>query len=913
MPHNNGDGQPMVLLRRLAPEQIDRFSGRRRRPQHYMGNSISKVNGEVHSDGTSPLANGHDRDGQIECAEKNSKVNGHDNSVVDKPYQMAHHSKSTSANTVGATSKRRTSTVFANNGTAIALAANTAVSPNVKGNEEAIKENSNVDRKTSGASKVVPSRPRGRPPRNRAVETVKSNVGANTKCNGLVKQVSPTVVHTTVEKTQECELALTSRKRKHSAEDLKDNTTPVKRAIILEKEPEKGEYYGFLAGYSSLLHPRLESLYLHSYWPANWAYSAQSLTGHVLKKTTKESLRKIRQIMSNSSNVGSIVSKSSINYAPCLTTAASTSALSANSTSVQSKKNEEVKPHPATRRGRRKKIVSDNVQDTETRKKQGRPPGARNKHLAGVLKDISPRKSPRQHASTLAAKATKAKVTTVDESDVVNLTYEEESPLPPVLDAPIEITHNAQRQRNRKSGLSANRHSGPRRRTPPPPKLCAQQNDKSGEVKLRTKHVDVVRRKVRDERIRNIMQTKQLASIREIAEKNRREFAMEFQQYNDVDEENSNPCIVLPPCEHKEWNTSFDVKGLNNMCAQIMYEQSADKRYLLQALPQDLLKVLQRSITVAKSRRVGDDCYITDCNATINSIDPRKRRNKYSRKKKQNMTGWPKEKRRKAPAQASENVSEEDDQVEEKTKSTVKRRTSAVVQKQSRKRLKLQQASATTSQRRQKRKSGGPAVTPGPKKGRPFKKTVAVENANPKRSPQKKLVISETLAADELKSVPVQPRRTPGRPRGTPGRPRGSPGRPKGSPGRPKGTPGRPKGTPGRPRGSVGRQRRRLKKLHYDSDTDSPSNHHRSVLPRKQRVKLVIKRNKRPETTVSQYHLTRRRKQLAASNVWDEGRGRPKRYKVSSAVEEAFVGSQPFEQHCPSDPCAILSTVEDDT
>lgn len=65
-----------------------------------MGNSGSNVNGVVHSDGVHPNINGHDHE-VVDCSENIVKVNGHDNIIVNKAFQMAQHSKSCgSTNTV---------------------------------------------------------------------------------------------------------------------------------------------------------------------------------------------------------------------------------------------------------------------------------------------------------------------------------------------------------------------------------------------------------------------------------------------------------------------------------------------------------------------------------------------------------------------------------------------------------------------------------------------------------------------------------------------------------------------------------------------------------------------------------------------------------------------------------------------
>ncbi|XP_050527614.1 uncharacterized protein LOC126897789 [Daktulosphaira vitifoliae] len=892
MPHNDGDDQPLVLLRRLAPEQIDQLSSRKRRPRHYMGNSVSNVNGEVHSDGMPPNINGHNHE-EVDCSENIVKVNGHDNIIVNKAFQMAQHSKScSSTNTVvsGLSKKQIINSVSYD--AEISSTVHSVVCPidSVKSNVEATKENTILEVENT-SPKIVHNKPRGRPPRNRTSETIKLNSDTDLKYNHV--EESESNVHLTINKPQDYEVIQSPRKRKYSSEDHEDNA-PLKCAIILQEEPKKKENYGFLAGYSSFLYPRLDSLYLHTYWPVNWAYSAQSLTGHVMKKSSKQALRKIRQIISNSNNDNNFLSKSVSNESVPI--ASTMLGATVNSiTSVHLKKTDS--NQQPIRRGRRKVLVPDSNKDCGIRKKMGRPPG-RNKHLNGVLKGNSPRKSPRQHASTLAAKATKAKIITVDETNINVLSEESPpSPLPPRLDASVDFPQMSQRQRCRKSESILKRTSGYRHRTPPPPKLCPQQNDRNGEVKLRTKHVDVVRRKVRDERIRNLLQTQQLASIRDIAEKNRQELAKEQEELIESDCEYSS--IILPSSDQQKWNT-FDIDGMNNMCAQIMYEQSADKRYLLQTLPQDLIKVLQRSIVVAKSRRMGDDCYLSESSTPLSLFDARRRRNRFSRKKKQNMTGWPKEKRRKAPVPVSENIT--DTELDENIKSPKKRRTSAKVQRKKLKRIKLQQV--TKSPKRRQSKKVKSVVSPRNKGGRPRKQAIKIKNSTIIKNSSSQSTKLNSPLSDEHRSTTRKPRSTPGRPRGTPGRPRGTPGRPRG-------TPGRPRGTPGRPRGSVGRRRRRIKKLHDDTDTDSPSNP-RCVLSDNQCIKL-LKRNKRTETAESPHHLTRRRKQVASTSSWDEGGSRSKRYRAASTAEEAFVGSQPFEQHCPSDSCVMKSTIDNDS
>ncbi|XP_026815817.1 uncharacterized protein LOC113555578 isoform X1 [Rhopalosiphum maidis] len=777
---------------------------------------------------------------------------------------------------------------------------------------------------------------------------------------------------------------------------------------ILEKSslPDKSDSdlvkYGFLAGcnifepyrqYTDLKSSSSNChsiLYGRTYWPTSWEYSAASLTGHVQKKTSKEALRKIRLISggATSKTNNSLVSTS-------LKTNSTikkyqTSILQRRGSACKSTAIAPVEVSGGTRHPSTSAII--------VKRQKGRPPGRKNKILQAVIKSNSPRKSPRQHASTLAAiLSSKA-----GNHDKVG------NQQPDKLEADVEIDKNSLdmdvpcllkmsvpnyehmsgfRHHRHRRQLDNKRIIKRRRRrrstTPPPPKLCAQQPAPQRislntaidqeRVKLRTKHVDVVRRRARDERLRASFVCQQLHKVQEIAEQNRRKIAQEVIQTNDENKEDyqfSSNAIILPfeSDQDQIWSQITDSnREPDNMCLQIMYEQTADKRFLYTNLTDETLQMYYQQRELALTERLTSNY----CGETLSSdigTDMISTSNKR-KKKRPNMTGWPKEKRRKIIATSSINTIVDDlnDDSDAERDDIAKRRRAAAAEQQRlrRQRIKLEQQQLlkekskvkvrATSPKRRGRRPGRPR-RPGPIK----KNKTAIYRRNNSVSSNGTTASSNTSSNTTIKVKKVRkPRkqRTPAQNKTA-------------------ATVSVTTDTPntvvkrrcGRPVGSIGRrQRLKLEMLQQNCQNQTSSSEQQKenvvqqqsstgklkcvISTRNNRMKLLSTSSRSPSAASSQkktmitsktkkstaaYNLTsscltslpssqvtvvgkitrtttkRRRLQqhqqtATATVTWDVGR--PKRYhstnhsrNASSVVVEedcCFVGSQPFEQHCP--------------
>lgn len=722
-------------------------------------------------------------------------------------------------------------------------------------------------------------------------------------------------------------------------------------------------------------------LYGQTYWSSNWEYSASALTGHVQKKASKDSLRKIRLLCSERTTT-----KISSTLPPPLK---SISTLNKYQTSV------------VQRRGTASKYTQPPIEVSSslkqnpsvppvTARRPGRPPGRKNKVLQSVIKSNSPRKSPRQHASTLAAILSgksiggNDKLVAQQTGQLINIDVGSNKNSPD-MDGPCILTmavpkHELKpgfrlkhrRQLDHQHDIIKRRR---RRRlrsiTPPPPKLCAQQptpqhisvNDSVVDqetVKLRTKHVDVVRRRTRDERLRAAFVCQQLHRVQEIAEQNRRNLAEEDLLMHDVIEQDF-PFIPLERNQNEIWS-SLEVENdrePDNMCLQIMYEQTADKKFLCTNLTDETLQLFHQQRELALAERLtnnfyGDTVFSDLGTDMISAANKRK-------KKRPNMTGWPKEKRRKVIASASSMVIDtlNGDSDVERNEIMLKRRRAAAAKQQKlrRQRIKLEQL-----QQAFKEKTKDTAVSPALPKRRgrrpgPLKKnkttrgrrrktsissngtTVGSNTSNTTteikekkftvRKQRRKRLLSENKTTAPVPASTVEPNTVVKR---SCGRPKGSVGRRQRwklqrshqnqtSPDQQKENVVLPQTSSGKLKCVISTRNNRMKLLPSSSSSCTSSSLKKAISGNKTKKSAVtynisscLESLSSPMTVVGKITRTTAKKkrlqqqqqqQIASTTVtWDAGR--PKRYHSANhgrnaAVEEdcCFVGSQPFEQHCP--------------
>lgn len=769
--------------------------------------------------------------------------------------------------------------------------------------------------------------------------------------------------------------------------------------------------YGFLAGCDFVESYRHSSdirvtnstdrsyFYGRTYWPNNWEYSATALTGHVQKKTTKDTLRKIRLICGEGAS-----SKSGFSISTPLKTNSSLKKYQASLIQRRGSATKLTAMSSVEMSNRHNSMTSPTV---VKRQKPGRPPGRKNKLLQAVIKANSPRKSPRQHASTLAAIMSNKVISTdklgTQQSDkLVDLdSASNQNSLD--MDGPCVLTvavpkheqmpafrhHRRRRQLDHQHGIIKRRR---RRRsiTPPPPKLCAQQpapqriplNSSVDQevVKLRTKHVDVVRRRARDERLRAAFVCQQLHRVQESAEQNRRNLAQEIVQTFDADEQDyqfSNNTLILPLESSQDQIWSYLTDDTNrepdNMCLQIMYEQTADKRFLCTNLTNETLQMYYQQRDLALAERLTNnhcgDNMSSDLGTDMISVGNKRK------KKRPNMTGWPKEKRRKIIASTSSSMitainTINGDSDEERNNAIKRRRAAAALQQRLRRqRLKLEQQQLTKQKSKVKlvtatipKRPGRPGRRPGPLKknktvthrrtlsvssngttasGNTSSTTTTIKRKKievPKQRRRRRTIKNKTAPIESGDVTTIEPTTIVKR-------------------------------SCGRPRGSIGkRQRKKLKllqrhrrnqtslsceqqkenviqeptssgklkcvistrnnrmKLLSSSSSSSPgtSNQKKTVTGSKTKKSSgaynlssscltslsspVTTVGKTTRTTAKRRRLQQQQQQQMASATvtWDAGR--PKRYhstnpgrNANGVVEEdcCFVGSQPFEQHCP--------------
>ncbi|XP_025408040.1 uncharacterized protein LOC112681899 isoform X2 [Sipha flava] len=698
-------------------------------------------------------------------------------------------------------------------------------------------------------------------------------------------------------------------------------------------------HYGFLAScnigdrYQQFTDKRTPYSFFYgcTYWPTNWEYSAAALTGHVQKKASKDSLRKIRLLCSEGSTT-----KINSSLPPPLK---SISSINKHQTSI------------VQRRGTASKCIQPSIEVSSGLKypstppvivkRPGRPPGKKNKLFQSVLKSNSPRKSPRQHASTLAAILSGKRISCNDKliaqqtGQKIDLDIEESNKNSIDMDGPCILKmavpkpehksgfrHYRRRQLDHQHDIIKRRRRRRRSITPPPPKLCAQQpvpqnnsiNDSVVDqemVKLRTKHVDVVRRRARDERLRAAFVCQQLHRVQEIAELNRRNLAEEnLLLHNEI--EHDFPILPLENNQDKIWS-SIEVENdrePDNMCLQIMYEQTADKRFLRTNLTDETLQMYHQQRELALAERLtnnyyGDSVFSDFGTDMISATNKRK-------KKRPNMTGWPKEKRRKIIASASSISTTIDtlnvDSDVERNEEMLKRRRAAAARAQRlrRQRIKLEQLQLAA-----KEKVKDKVVLPKRRRGRrpgPLKKnktttyrrrktsvssngTTASSNTSnttteikekkltAKKQRRKRLLLENKTIAPVPEST-VEPNTVVKR-------------------------------SCGRPRGSVGRRQRwKLQRHHQNQTSMSPEQQKENVLSQTSTESLSSSMTvvgKTTRTTVKRKRLQQQQQIAPTTVTWDVGR--PKRYHSANngrnaggvVVEEdcCFVGSQPFEQHCP--------------
>ncbi|VVC24104.1 Hypothetical protein CINCED_3A019160 [Cinara cedri] len=868
-----------------------------------------------------------------------------------------------------------------------------------------------------GSTTVQPNRPRsrrGRPPRQKNINVEanvpKSPVPASldrlqrkrsvNQCNGnsnVQKNQNKNVTVINIdadcrnsllsgdEKNEDCVIVdvvckkkINSRKRKQSdigeavarkricnnqkgslvkEKNLIEKSLPKKPALVV-----KTVNYGFLSGYDFIKpyrqhtgsNPFPSTLYGRTNWPISWEYSASSLTSHVQKKVSKDILRKIRLICNN----GTITKP-------------------LNAISAPKKKSTLKKNQPSVVQIRDSSSKLTKLASIVKRQK-GRPPGRKNKLIQSV-KSSCPRKSPRQHASTLAAiMSTKTSNSDKLVNQPDNLmdfdvdcninSLDNEGPCILTMAVP-NLEHNMSSECDRHHGQlddkPGNIKSRRRRRcrsiTPSPPKLCAQipltqrapVNTLDHEVvKLRTKHVDVVKRRARDERLRTAFVYQQLQKIQEIAEENRCELlknVLPNLNEKELGYQFSSSSVLLQTGSSQDqvWSTQMDndldLEEPNNMSLQIMYEQTGDKRFLCTDLTNETLQIYYQQRELALAERLTNN-YNSETVSSDLGIDTINASNKR-KKKRPNMTGWPKEKRRKVVSNNTTSVisSEPLNGNNDVGRNNIaKRRKAAEKQKLRRQRLKLEQQHLVKNKLKIKEST---KIIPKRRPGRPksLKKKNKPETYQRSPSLSSNSTVSSTISSkctikekklrkQKQKRLHIENKKV------TEVVPTGEPNRVV-------------KRSCGRPRGSGWRQRLKLELLQRHRNQTSLSSVQQKenvqeqistgklkcvISTRNNRMKLLSTSGSSTSATSSQkktignkskkptdsYNVsssclvplpvtevigkatrtTAKRKRLVGS--WEVGR--PKRYTTnhgrnSNCVEEdcCFVGSQPFEQHCP--------------
>lgn len=724
---------------------------------------------------------------------------------------------------------------------------------------------------------------------------------------------------------------------------MKENTseTPLPDNPNVVKE----KVYGFLGHCeSSQKHIGLGSsfsnssiIYNRTYWPISWEYSASTLTGHVQKKASKDTLRKIRVICDMAATTKSNTSVS--------TSLKTNSTLTKYQTSV------------IQRRGSNNKLTAidsaempsdirhlPSTSSTIIKRPRGRPPRnsslsspiLKNKLLQSIIKSNSPRKSPRQHASTLAAIMSNKILNTdkqgneqLDKSVITDLESNKNS-----LDVDGQLYNQLTTTKRRRQCRSI---------TPPPPKLCAQRTSINAidhdVVKLRTKNVDLVRRRARDERLRAPFICQQLRKVQKLAEQNRRDLVQDIlqnQEQNEKDHQFSSNTLLLPleSTQDQIWSslTEDNNREPDNMCLQIMYERTGDKRFLYSNLSDDTLQVYyqQRNLSLAERLTNNNGDTVSSDLGTDIICTSNKRK-----KKRPNMTGWPKEKRRKTTCIKTDTLNGDSDV--ERNDDIIKRRRAAAAEQQRlrRRRLKLEQQQLAN----EKKSKVKVAITTTPIRKRPGRRpgpnkkfktatyrrthsnssstTTSIKEKKFKiqKQKQQRLPMKNKIAAGSVETVPpntIVKRRC------------------------------------GRPKGSVGRSKLLLlqsknKTLSFEQQKENVQQSSTGKLKcvistRNNRMKLVSTSRNSLSTNSSQkknisvgkskkstaaYNLSsscleplsssttrttakkKRLQQQMATSTWDAGR--PKRYNHNRSTNNCtvvvedycFVGSQPFEQHCP--------------
>lgn len=448
----------------------------------------------------------------------------------------------------------------------------------------------------------------------------------------------------------------------------------------------------------------LSTLCSRTYWPINWEFSAAVLTGHIQKKVTKDVLRKIKQINCAEAN----------NKSVSLVSLKSHSNLKRSQTFIQRRSTNRFAPSTSVEMPSTSKQNTSPLSNIVKRKKPGRPPGKNNKLLQRLIKSNSPRKSPRQHASTLAAIMSNKVLNTDDKlitslsDDIIDVDSENnKKPLdidgPCVL--PIAVPKNelkpGKRHYRHRRQLDYQHSILDRRRkhrsiTPPPPKLCAQQpapqrnnctNSAAVDqevIKLRTKHVDIVRRRARDERLRSIFICQQLQKVRQIADQAQQDIIAD----NEDCQYPVNPLIPFDTSQNQIWSsqTAFGKEELDNMCLQIMYEQTNNKNFLCNNLTDETLQMYRQQRELALAERLTNNLYGDTLTSDL-GMDSILAGNKR-KKKRPNMTGWPKEKRRKTIATTNSSI---DVDTFDYDRVIERRRKAAEQQRLRRRRIKLEQ------------------------------------------------------------------------------------------------------------------------------------------------------------------------------------------------------------------------------
>lgn len=711
----------------------------------------------------------------------------------------------------------------------------------------------------------------------------------------------------------------------------------------------------------------------HTYKPINWEYSAVALTGHVQKKISKDSLRKIRIMFNKGTSnktmniIPSYKANSSLKKCQRRGSASKFSSLAYSQTSTSQK-------HQSS------------ALSTIVKRKKGRPPGKKNKIFQAVIKSNSPRKSPRQHASTLAAIMSNkvnpdGKPVTPQPDNLVDLDAElNKNPVdsdgPCILSIAVpknESKHGVRHYRRRRQ--LDHQHSILERRrkrrsiTPPPPKLSAQQPAPPRNpitavvadqevVKLRTKNVDLVRRRARDERLRTAFVFQQLRRVNEVALENQRYML----QDEDGDDQKykllMNP-LLLNVNQEIIWSSQStdNNKKPDNMCLQIMYEQTGDKRFLCTNLTEETLQFYHQQRDLALAERLSNNLGDTmSCDLGTDMVNKRK-------KKRPNMTGWPKEKRRKTIAATNSSLSMDVETLSDEERENIAKRRRAIMaekQKLRRRRIKLEQQQLAKEKSKIKVTVGvlpkRPGRRPGPikkNKTKPYRRTTSASSTGTtkssstsssnttikerKRKVQRRRKIrtpiqnktNETVGVPEIAVVPIPiMKRSLGRPKGSMGRKKLSleNRRSRNHSSLPseqlKENVVQPQTSSGKLKCVISTRNNRIKLLSTSSGTSATSSQKKTTnggrskkLAGSYNIASSCLSSSLSETVGKSTRTTAKRKRLQHklhqqqinSATWDVGR--PKRYHSTNhsrsasgvAVEEdyCFVGSQPFEQHCP--------------